>query len=131
MAAGFSSLLAALALAAAAGSDGAGLRADDIPVAHTPKVPGGYGRTFPEPVLRRCTEPLAAGAPDLRGIWRLVEIDGRAPAPPTLSLSTRRASPAPNAAFNGDFFFLAETHVHSPPCDMPCAGVNVCECVRE
>ena len=61
MAAGFSSLLAALALAAAAGSGGAGLQADDIPVAHTPKVPGGYGRTFPEPVLRQCTEPLAAG----------------------------------------------------------------------
>ena len=54
MAAGFSSLLTALALMAAAGSGGTGLRADDIPVAHTPKVPGGYGKTFPEPVLRRC-----------------------------------------------------------------------------
>lgn len=81
MAAGVSSFLAALALTAATGSGGAGLRADDIPVAHTPKVPGGYGRTFPEPVLRRCTEPLAAGAPDLRGIWRIVEINGKAPAP--------------------------------------------------
>jgi hypothetical protein len=40
----------------------------DIPVAHTP--PGGYGKTFPAPVLAHCAEPLAAGAPDLRGIWK-------------------------------------------------------------
>jgi hypothetical protein len=44
--------------------------ADDIPVAHTP--PGGFGATFPEPVLTTCTEPLVAGAPDLRGLWRAV-----------------------------------------------------------
>jgi hypothetical protein len=44
--------------------------ADDIPVAHTP--PGGYGSSFPPLVLAGCTEPLVAGAPDLRGIWRTV-----------------------------------------------------------
>ena len=44
--------------------------ADDIPVAHTPA--GGYGLTFPPPVLARCTEPLVEGAPDLRGIWRAI-----------------------------------------------------------
>lgn len=44
--------------------------ADDIPVAHTP--PGGFGDTFPELVLGGCTEPLADGAPDLRGLWRAV-----------------------------------------------------------
>lgn len=42
--------------------------ADDIPVANTP--PGGYGNSFPPPVLATCTEPLVNGAPDLRGIWK-------------------------------------------------------------
>jgi len=46
------------------------MRADDIPVAHTPT--GGYGPEFPPLVLAGCTEPLAAGAPDLRGIWRAI-----------------------------------------------------------
>jgi len=40
--------------------------ASDIPVAHTPT---GFWKTFPAPVLARCTEPLAPGAPDLRGVW--------------------------------------------------------------
>jgi hypothetical protein len=52
----------------------------EIPIAHTP--PGGYGqadaprygRTMPEPILAGCTEPLAPGAPDLRGTWRVVEV---------------------------------------------------------
>lgn len=52
----------------------------DIPVARTP--PGGYGdhsaepseRDFPAPVLIGCTEPLTAGAPDLRGTWKAVEV---------------------------------------------------------
>jgi len=35
------------------------MRADDIPVAHTP--PGGYGTTFPPLVLAGCDEPLVAG----------------------------------------------------------------------
>jgi hypothetical protein len=47
--------------------------ADDIPVAYTP--PGGYGQSFPPPVLTRCTEPLAAGAPDLRGIWKTIRAE--------------------------------------------------------
>lgn len=47
--------------------------ADDIPVAHTP--PGGFGATFPEPVLATCTEPLVAGAPDLRGLWRALRVE--------------------------------------------------------
>jgi hypothetical protein len=51
----------------------AGLSADDIPLAHTP--PGGYGQTFPAPVLAGCTEPLVAGAPDLRGIWRTLRAE--------------------------------------------------------
>jgi hypothetical protein len=51
--------------------------ASSIPVAHTP--PGGYGREMPAPVLAGCTEPLAAGAPDLRGTWVTVsvEVDGQ------------------------------------------------------
>jgi hypothetical protein len=49
------------------------VRADEIPVAHTP--PGGYGDAMPPPVLAGCTEPLAAGAPDMRGSWRVVEVE--------------------------------------------------------
>lgn len=47
-----------------------GRRVDDIPIAHTP--PGGFGSRFPPPVLAGCHEPLVAGAPDLRGLWRAV-----------------------------------------------------------
>jgi hypothetical protein len=62
-------LLAALLLSACGDSASPpGLTADDIPVAHTP--PGGFGATFPPPVLARCTEPLVEGAPDLRGLWK-------------------------------------------------------------
>jgi hypothetical protein len=46
--------------------------ADSIPVAHTP--PGGYGDQFPPPVLGACAGPLVAGAPDLRGVWQVVEV---------------------------------------------------------
>jgi hypothetical protein len=55
------------------------MRADDIPVAHTPA--GGW-KTMPPPILAGCTEPLCAGAPDLRGTWRAhdVTVDGE-PAP--------------------------------------------------
>ena len=54
-----------------------GTTADDFPVAHTP--PGGYGQSFPPPVLAGCTEPLVAGAPDLRGVWKTLraERDGQ------------------------------------------------------
>jgi hypothetical protein len=52
------------------------MKADDIPVAHTPA--GGWHGDMPAPVLTSCTEPLAPGAPDLRGLWRAysVEQDG-------------------------------------------------------
>lgn len=43
----------------------------DVPVAHTP--PGGYGTEMPPPVLAGCTDPLVAGAPDLRGTWQVVD----------------------------------------------------------
>jgi hypothetical protein len=49
------------------------MRADDIPVAHTPD--GGYGDAMPPPVLAGCTEPLVAGAPDMRGTWRVVAVE--------------------------------------------------------
>lgn len=44
---------------------------DTIPVAHTP--PGGYGE-FPAPLLEGCTEPIPDGAPNLRGLWQVVEV---------------------------------------------------------
>ena len=49
---------------------GSSMKADQIPVAHTPT--GGYGIAFPAPILADCTEPLVAGAPDLRGTWRVI-----------------------------------------------------------
>ena len=48
------------------------VNADTIPVATTP--PGGYGDTFPDRVLATCTEPIVAGAPDMRGWWQVVEV---------------------------------------------------------
>jgi hypothetical protein len=47
--------------------------ADEIPVAKTP--PGGYGKVMPPPILAGCTEALAAGAPDLRGLWKVVSVE--------------------------------------------------------
>ncbi len=44
------------------------MKSDEIPVAHTPP---GLGRELPPPVLAGCTEPLVAGAPDLRGTRQL------------------------------------------------------------
>lgn len=57
------------------------MNADDIAVAHTPA--GGYGDVMPPPILSRCSEPLAPGAPDLRGMWRVVSVawNGVAPDP--------------------------------------------------
>ena len=49
------------------------LTADEIPVAHTP--PGGWRGQMPPPTLAGCTEPLAPGAPDLRGTWRAVRVE--------------------------------------------------------
>lgn len=55
---------------------------DEIPVAHTP--PGGYGATFPKPILDGCADPLVTGAPDLRGMWQVTEVEANgAPAPKT------------------------------------------------
>jgi hypothetical protein len=50
---------------------------DEIPVAHTPE--GGWHGRMPAPVLANCIEPLVEGAPDLRGLWKVigVERDGR------------------------------------------------------
>jgi hypothetical protein len=45
----------------------------DIPTAHTP--PGGYGDEMPPPILAGCDDPLVNGAPDLRGIWKVVSGD--------------------------------------------------------
>jgi hypothetical protein len=57
-------------------------RVEGIPVAHTPA--GGYGSVFPQPILGGCTEPLVDGAPDLRGLWQVIEVEMQgSPAPPT------------------------------------------------
>jgi hypothetical protein len=48
------------------------VRADDIPVVHTP--PGGWTE-MPPPALVTCTEPLVAGAVDMRGSWKVVRVD--------------------------------------------------------
>lgn len=52
--------------------------AREIPIAATP--PGGYGAEMPPPILAGCDEPAVAGAPDLHGTWRAVDVrdaDGR------------------------------------------------------
>ncbi len=46
--------------------DGSGKSADDIPKAYTP---GCSYTNFPMPVLSACTEPLAEGVVDMRGLW--------------------------------------------------------------
>src|SRR3954462_13134445 len=62
------------------------MRANEIPVAHTP--PGGYGDELPPPILAACTEPLASGIPDLRGTWRVVAVDWKSgSAPPVDRIS--------------------------------------------
>ncbi len=58
------------------------MKVDDIPVAHTP--PGGYGDVMPPPILEGCTDSLPPGVPDLRGVWRVVDVQwkvGDAPQP--------------------------------------------------
>ena len=46
--------------------DGSGLMAAEIPKGNTPNC--GYTH-FPLPILAQCTEPLADGADDIRGLW--------------------------------------------------------------
>ena len=46
---------------------GSGLMAADIPKGNTPGC--GY-KHFPLPILTQCTEPLADGADDIRGLWQ-------------------------------------------------------------
>jgi hypothetical protein len=45
----------------------------DVPTAHTP--PGGYGDVMPPPILNGCAHSVADGAPDLRGVWRVVRVE--------------------------------------------------------
>jgi hypothetical protein len=45
----------------------------EIPVAHTPE--GGWHGEMPPPILAACTEPLARGAPDMRGTWRAIAVE--------------------------------------------------------
>lgn len=53
--------------------DGTGALAADIPKAFTP----GCGWTrWPMPVLANCTQPLAEGVADLRGLWRSSSPEG-------------------------------------------------------
>src|SRR2546429_9760399 len=53
--------------------EGASMRADEIPVAHTPE--GGWHGEMPPPILASCTEPLAPDAPDLRGMWKAYKVE--------------------------------------------------------
>jgi hypothetical protein len=67
------------------------MRADDIAVAHTPA--GGYGEVMPAPILAGCSEPLGAGVPDLRGMWRVVSVvwtNGVAPDPDPIANHVER-----------------------------------------
>lgn len=50
--------------------DNSGKRAVDIPKGNTPGCAYSH---FPLPILAQCTEPLPAGADDIRGLWRGVE----------------------------------------------------------
>ncbi len=52
--------------------DGTGKLADEIPKAYTPGC--GFTET-PMPILSECTEPLAKGVVDMRGLWQ--EVSGR------------------------------------------------------
>ena len=47
--------------------DNSGKSADDIPKAYTPGC--GYSQ-MPSPILADCTEPLAEGVIDMRGLWK-------------------------------------------------------------
>ena len=44
----------------------------EIPKAFTP--PGGYGDQMPPPILANCSDPLAGGVADFRGLWRAIDV---------------------------------------------------------
>lgn len=44
----------------------------DLPRVNTP--PGGWHGEMPGPFLAACTDPPAAGVPDLRGLWKAHEV---------------------------------------------------------
>ncbi|MCX2980904.1 hypothetical protein EYC98_08510 [Halieaceae bacterium IMCC14734] len=50
--------------------DGSGKQAEDIAKGNTPGCAYSH---FPLPILAECTEPLPAGAEDIRGLWHAVE----------------------------------------------------------
>src|SRR5262249_3114821 len=71
----------------------------DIPTAHTP--PGGYGAAMPAPVVAGCTDALAPEAPDLRGMWKVVDAyndDGALPAEHPIRQHVERIEQAGNRA---------------------------------
>ena len=45
---------------------------DKIPVAHTPS--GGW-TIFPDPILKGCADALSDGAPDMRGVWEVTDVE--------------------------------------------------------
>ncbi len=49
--------------------DNSGKSADDIPKAYTPGC--GYSQ-IPMPILAECSEPLAEGVIDMRGLWKVI-----------------------------------------------------------
>jgi len=84
---------------------------DDIPVAYTPK--GGWS-TWPPPVLAGCIEPLADDAPDLRGIWQVVEVfvDGQVVAEhPSLGRVSRKEQAGNRVVITGSGI------IHDMRCD--------------
>lgn len=66
-------IIAGVACGGAGNTAKAVVLADEIPVAHTPD--GGWSGEMPPPILAACTEPLAGGAPDLRGTWKTVRVE--------------------------------------------------------
>jgi hypothetical protein len=48
-------------------------KASEIPIAHTPM--GGWRGDMPPLVLAGCDEPLVVGAPDIRGLWEVFEVE--------------------------------------------------------
>ena len=44
----------------------------EIPKAFTP--PGGYGDQMPPPILANCSDALAGGVADFRGLWRAIDV---------------------------------------------------------